>query len=58
MTEDKGIYIAIIDETGGGEVYRITQEAYNSYLKYDITQDALRILGIKICNLTDHFIEE
>ena len=58
MTEDTSIYIAILDEYGYGEVYKITQEAYNSYLNYDITQDALIILGEKICILTDRFIKE
>jgi len=58
MTEDTGIYIAITNEWYGGEVYRVTKEAYNSYKSYKITQTALKILGIKICNLTDHFLEE
>ena len=58
MTENTAIYIAILSDNGFGEVYRVTQEAYDSYLRYDITQDALRILGTKICTLTNHFIEE
>jgi len=58
MTKDTGIYIAILSDNGFGEVYRITQQAYDSYLRYNITQDALKILGTKICTLTNHFIEE